>query len=495
MERSDLIDELKAAILNHPKFQQCKEDEHWLKIPSEIRQAILNARDTLDPPQLAEVLAVDPSTFERWFEEYRDVEALREKIADHNRTRGPGHPYHSHLKPIVCRLAKATSYWVVWQALGIPRTTIMRWLEKGWAEIDPIENPQPADGGAKVMVTTPPDDDTSIHEDAESKQLKLFLERHKGKIRRKYSLVEKKLLLAVIDRFGSKAVHQKFAVSYDTIARLKRQREVSLDHQKRTPLRYIPVVDLMKKHPGMGPMQIRDYMRRHFGLSMGVNSIRKVMEQHGWVPPFVKSARLKTDSQLYEAVRRNYLWHMDFKHHYINTSKAFILFIQDDYSRFIVGHTVTDSENLIDVLTALDEAIRIHGKPETIMTDGGSAFFSWRGSSRFGRFLEDFGIDQLIAQKPNINGKLENLNGQLDKELLTTTDFSSLDHFARELAKWVGFYNFSRPHQGLSQEQVPADRYFPGAGRWYGEVKELVSKQSLIAETMMTLLSQLKKAS
>ena len=498
MDFSDKRQKLETAIITNPQFRSVSSDDHWLYVPEEIREAILIASQELSFEIIAEITKRDPESIERWLEENETVVKLKEKVIRFNSIRNPAHPHAQSIKPEVCKLAKLTTSWTAGKALDIPRSTIQRWMKKGWGDIKEIEeDPEcltPKDlelKASKKEITL----EIKIDEDAEARQLEFFLERHKGKIRKKYSLAEKKLILEMIDRFGSKAVHDKFKVSYDTIARLKKRRQTNEDRKERTPLRYIPVVDLMKKYPGMGPMQIRDYIRRHFGLSMGVNSIRKVMEQHGWVPPFSKSSRVTSEISFYEAVRRNYLWHMDFKHQYINTSKAFILFIQDDQSRFITGHTVTDSENIDDILVTLEESIRIHGKPETIMSDGGSAFFSWRGSSRFSRFLEDFGIDQLISQKPCINGKLENLNGQLEKELLMTTEFASLKHFDAELAKWVGFYNFSRPHQGLGHNQVPADRFFPGAGKWYGEVKEMVSRQSLVAETMITLLSELKKAS
>jgi transposase InsO family protein len=120
--------------------------------------------------------------------------------------------------------------------------------------------------------------------------------------------------------------------------------------------------------------------------------------------------------------------------------------------------------------------------------------FALRGSSRFTRFLEDYGIEQMIAQTPNVNGKLENLNQQVEKEVLLVTNFASVEHFKQELAKWVGHYNFSRPHQGLGDRQVPADRYFPGTNTWFGKNSEITRQQSLIAETMATLLSELKKS-
>jgi putative transposase len=494
MNSSEHKHQLEQSLALTPHLTNVDPKNHWLYVPRCLRVAILQAREGLDIKTISEITCFDSEAIERWFAEEEIVARLIERIAHYNVHRGANQAYSNAIRPDVCKLAKMTAAWTASKALGIPRSTIKRWLEKGWGELDSAaleraddeSDPTTAPASEKLTV--------DFDGDPQAQQLELFLERHKGKTRKKYSLAEKKLMMKMVERFGSKAVHDKFKVSYDTIARLKRQSETALERKAHTPLRYIPVVELMKKHPGMGPTQIRDYLRRHLGLSMGVNSVRKVMEQHGWVPPFVRSTRVNTDIRFYEAARRNYMWHMDFKHQYINQSKAYILFIQDDQSRFIVGHTVTDCENVEDVLIAIEEAIRIHGKPESIMTDGGSAFFSWRGSSKFTRFLEDFGIDQLISQTPNVNGKVENLNQQLEKELLLTTTFSTLKHFDTELAKWVGFYNFSRPHQGLANVQVPADRYFPGAGRWYGEVKDRISQQSLIAETMGTLLAELKKS-
>ena len=498
MQISEHKHHLELLVTSSPQFHKLTPESHWLYVPEPIREAILNARQELDTKTIAEITKFDVEAIERWLQEEDFIVKLREKVAHYNSHRDPMQPYTHVIRPEVCKLAKLTTAWTAGKVLDIPRSTIKRWLEKGWAEIDSSD--ENADAYYQSRLSNKPSDkqnalEVGIDDDAQARQLELFIERHRGKIRKKYSLAEKKLIMAMAERFGSKAVHEKYKVSYDTIARLKKRNETFLERKSRTPLRYIPVVELMKKHPGMGPTQIRDYLRRHMGLSMGVNSVRKVMEQHGWVPPFVRSSRVSSDIRFYEAARRNYMWHMDFKHQYINSSKAYILFIQDDQSRFIVGHTVTDSENVDDVLIALEESIRIHGKPESIMSDGGSAFFSWRGSSKFTRFLEDFGVDQLVSQKPNINGKLENLNQQVEKELLLTTSFSSLRHFDTELSKWVGFYNFSRPHQGLGHTQVPADRFFPGAGKWYGEVKERIGQQSLIAETMGTLLAELKKGS
>lgn len=470
-----------------------KPETHWLSLHKRLRGALEQAFEFLDNETTAEVFSLKSETIGRWRKQKCEVDKLRGEVALVRKKNKSGYLSKTvSLRPKISRLAYQSSCAETGRALGVSRNTIRRWLDEGWDKVkleDLRSVPQMIAGEPETL-------DIKVNElmvTAEAKELKHLVERHKGKIRRKYSLTERKLILELADRFGSKAVHEYFKVSYDTIARLKLRAQQEVNRKPRTPLRYAPVIEIMKRNPGMGPMQIRDYIRRHYGLSMGVNSIRKVMEVNGWVPPYSRSPRLKEEIKFYEAIRRNYLWHTDFKHHYINKCKAFILFLQDDYSRFIVGHMVTDGEKIEPVILTFDDAIRLHGKPEVVMTDGGSAFYSWRGISRVTRFFEDYGVDQHIAKTANINGKLENLNQQIEKELFNTTTFASLKHFEAEVAAWVGHYNFMRPHQGIGGGLVPADRFYPGAARWYGENNDMTRKQSLIAETMATLLSELKK--
>lgn len=474
------------------KMKGLGSDFHWIAIHPDVRGALRAAFQHISSSELSNLIGFSSNTIERWKVERVQTDDLKLKVLSLKSGGQKNVSMTILVRPEICRLVEKSSATIVSREFEIGRSSVRRWVEAGWADVSTAEL-EIRQKPSQIPAALKANESQAIAEDGEAKQLALFVERHKGKTRKKYSPSEKRLIISLVERFGSKAVKDAFGVSYDTIARLKRRQENELERKKRIPLRYIPVVDLMRKHPGMGPMQIRDYIRRHLGLSMGVNSIRKVMEQNGWVPPFAKRSHVKDGFQFYEAARKNYLWHMDFKHQWINKCKAFILFVQDDYSRFVVGDKVCDGEKVDAVLAAVEEAIRIHGKPEVIMTDGGSAFFSWRGSSKFTRFLEDYGIEQLIASTPNVNGKLENLNAQVEKELLTVQSFASIGHFHKELSKWIAFYNFSRIHQGLDSNQVPADRYFPGAKQWYGDVNQTTEQQSLIAETMATLLMELKK--
>jgi transposase InsO family protein len=317
--------------------------------------------------------------------------------------------------------------------------------------------------------------------------------RFSGKTRRRYSRSEKRAILALADEFGAKEVHERLKVSYDTIARLiRRAGRKAPGEVGEIPARYAVVLEVMKRHPGMGPMQVRDWIARHHEQRMGVNTVREVMERAGWVPPLIRKKEFRPGQfRRYEAVRRNVLWHADFLHVFINSCKAYILFIQDDHSRFIVGHGIFDGEKAEAVIVTVQDAVAAHGRPERFMADRGSAFRSWRGIGQLSRFLEELGVDQDVAIEARVNGKLENLNQQVQKELLDVRRFTSLAEFEKALAVWVSHYNFQRCHQGLAKLQVPADRFYPGAMAGYaqagvqqrGEGEMLRALQELILAT------------
>ncbi|MBN2196880.1 MAG: transposase family protein, partial [Polyangiaceae bacterium] len=88
--------------------------------------------------------------------------------------------------------------------------------------------------------------------------------------------------------------------------------------------------------------------------------------------------RTKHDAR-FESVRPNHLWHLDFVHRNINRSDTFTLILIDDHSRFVPGHGVDDAERADMVIETFEGAVARHGRPELVMSDRGSAFWSWRG--------------------------------------------------------------------------------------------------------------------
>jgi putative transposase len=217
------------------------------------------------------------------------------------------------------------------------------------------------------------------------------------------------------------------------------------------------VLKIWREHPGLGPSQIRNQLRRS-GTKISLHSVRCVMEEHGYTPP--KTRRKEAHDQRYEGARPNQMWHADFLHRFIHKQPIYVLLLVDDFSRFIVGWCITDGERAEVVMDAFQQAVQRHGRPESMMSDGGSAFWSWKGVSQFTRLLEELEVDQLIATTPQVNGKLEVLNANVQKELFDVERFFDLTETRHRLEAWVDFYNFKRTHHALGGLLVPADRYF-----------------------------------
>lgn len=211
------------------------------------------------------------------------------------------------------------------------------------------------------------------------------------------------------------------------------------------------------RHPGLGPSQVRNQLRRDKGIKVSVHTVRRVMEEAGYRPPKVE--RKKHDER-FEAVRPNQMWHLDFVHRHINRASTFTLILIDDHSRFVVGHGVDEVENADMVIATFEEAVRRHGRPEMVMHDKGGAFWSWRGISRFTALLTELGIDQIVAEHKEWNGKVEVFNANLHKELFDVQRFFDVSEMKRRLASHLHFYNHARTHHALGGLLVPADRYF-----------------------------------
>lgn len=216
------------------------------------------------------------------------------------------------------------------------------------------------------------------------------------------------------------------------------------------------VLSMWRRHPGYGPSQIRNMLRRD-GFKISVGTVRHVMEKDGYLPPTLKR---KEHVGRYEAGRPHELYHLDFYHFYVHKQKQCVLFIEDDYSRFIAGWAIVSSERADAVIESFGGAVRRYGRPEGVMTDRGSAFHSWKGLSRFEALLEEYEINHFLAKEAAVNGKVEALNANFQKECVEQTEFMDLTDAARGIGHWVEHYNHRRTHHGLGGLLVPADRFY-----------------------------------
>lgn len=301
----------------------------------------------------------------------------------------------------------------------------------------------------------------------------------KRKVAKLYTPSERARALECVDVEGMTATSKKFGISRFSLYEWRRRTElhaqgkiadspvVGSDENPATA-RDLRILSEWKAHPGLGPSQVRNQLRRS-GLKVSVHTVRCVLEENGYVTPKVR--REPANDARYEAVRPNHLWHLDFLHRYIHKQKIYVLLIIDDYSRFIVGGAIWDGERVAAVQETFLSAVNRHGRPEKAMSDGGSAFYAWKGIGEFTRLLEELEVDQLIAKTPNVNGKLEVLNANIQKELFNQETFFDLGETQRRFAAWISFYNFRRTHHALGGLLVPGDRYFGRADEVLAQIE------------------------
>jgi putative transposase len=187
----------------------------------------------------------------------------------------------------------------------------------------------------------------------------------------------------------------------------------------------------------------------------------------------------------YERTYSNSMWHTDYKQ--LDDGRWFLCY-EDDASRFVTGYGVFEHATTENALAVLDEAIKNHGKPASILTDRGSQFYASaseakkKGSSEFEKRLVELGIKQILARvnHPQTNGKIERLHGTLQRSL-PRLEASSVDKTRRggggadahvggplntepkrdAVGRFIEIYNYERAHQSLDwdNQETPAQAF------------------------------------
>jgi transposase InsO family protein len=219
------------------------------------------------------------------------------------------------------------------------------------------------------------------------------------------------------------------------------------------------VLATWKNHPGFGPGQVRNQLRRQ-GITVSMRTVRQIMEPGGYKRPGKKADQKKATNR-FEARRPLELAQMDILEFFINKLKVYLILLLDDFSRFILGWRLTTETSIDEVIGVVQQAIDRYGKMAELLTDRGFVFYSWRGANRFERYLEHERIDHTHARPhhPQTLGKIEALNGRLKRELLEEEHFAGIEQAADAIRTWVFHYNYERTHQGLGGLFVPADRF------------------------------------
>jgi putative transposase len=145
---------------------------------------------------------------------------------------------------------------------------------------------------------------------------------------------------------------------------------------------------------------------------------------------------------------KNEYWSMDFvADGLFDGSRIRILTIVDNFTRESPYIMVGKGLKGHDVVKALEEAVKRHGKPQTIKVDNGPEFIS--KNLDLWAYCNGVRLDFSRPGKPTDNAFIESFNSRFRQECLNEHWFLSLEDAKDKIWQWWEDYNKNRPHSYL----------------------------------------------
>lgn len=242
------------------------------------------------------------------------------------------------------------------------------------------------------------------------------------------------------------------------------------------------IVMLKEAHPDWGCQRISDALARGPALPASASAVARVLHEAGY--ELVEQPTRQHPSKMcrFERAKPNQLWQTDLFTFMLKRQnrRLYLVAFMDDHSRFVVSYGVHASASTALVLEALEAGLAAYGPPEEILTDNGSQYVTWRGTSQFTKHLQKRGIKQIVARprRPQTLGKIERFWGSLWREFLEAAVFVDLADVRTRIGHYIDYYNFQRVHRGI-EGLVPADRFFGAAQEVLRTLKERVAANAL----------------
>lgn len=238
------------------------------------------------------------------------------------------------------------------------------------------------------------------------------------------------------------------------------------------------IVSYRRQHPDHGFKRISDLLKEKYLVVVTRKQIRAVLKETGLLESCDSSFDKKEEpkgARRFEATCPGAIWQMDLTYVYIQKIPVlYLVVIVDDYSRFCVAAELCRDQAADTLIGVLHAAVLKYGRPQKLLTDQGSGFYSWsREETRFQEYLDDQHIEHIVAEphSPQTQGKVERLIQTIRKELLRKVKFTGFRDARAQILSFVESYNFDRPHQALGGKR-PSDRFL-GV---YGEVQRVESE-------------------
>jgi putative transposase len=209
------------------------------------------------------------------------------------------------------------------------------------------------------------------------------------------------------------------------------------------------------RHPFYGSRKMVIFLKTA-GHSVNRKRVQGLMREMGLagMAPGPATSRPHPEHKVYpyllrgvSVVRPDQVWSTDITYIRLARGFAYLVAIIDWYSRRVLSWRVSNSMEAAFCVDCLEEALRIHGKPEIFNSDQGSQFTS----DAFIGVLKKEGVVISMDGRGRAfdNIFVERLWRNVKYEDVYLKGYSSMDELTSGLTEYFTFYNGERPHQSL----------------------------------------------
>lgn len=237
-------------------------------------------------------------------------------------------------------------------------------------------------------------------------------------------------------------------------------RELTIRSEKQQLLMLI--YQIREDHPTMGA---RDMYFKLRPQTLGRDRFEEFCREEGLMAERVRNWRRTTDStgvvrfdnlltnMCLTAI--NQAWQSDITYFEIGGKFYYITFIEDSFSRRILGYSVskrltTEQTTLPALNMALNSRLKEKMPVEGVVfhSDGGGQYYD----KEFLKLTNKAGIVNSMCEYPWENGKVERLNGVIKNNYLIHRKINNFEELKKEVDRTVSLYNKEKPHIELQRK-------------------------------------------
>jgi putative transposase len=254
---------------------------------------------------------------------------------------------------------------------------------------------------------------------------------------------------------------------------LSLSRQCELLHISRSSIYYTPVYNTqeyeIKKHiqkiyeeiPFYGYLKVHQQLLEN-EINVSANTVHKYRQQMGLKAVLaIKAPNTSLKSKEHpihsyklrgvSITRVNQVWSTDITYIKIKGGFVYLAAIIDWYSKAVLSYRISNTMDTDLVMSVLDEALRVYGKPEIFNTDQGSQYTSHMHTDRLRSLGVIISMNGVGRSTDNIC--IERFWRSAKVEKIYLNEYDRVSTLKEDVREYIEFYNNRRFHESLNYKK------------------------------------------